>query len=315
MTPPRTPDELHRFGYLGPRGTFTQMALDAWDGADGREQVPFGSVDAALAALRAGDIDAAMVPIENSVEGGVSATLDALATGDPLVVIGEILVPITFVLCARPGMPLSAVRAVGTHSHAWAQVRGWMGTHLPDAAYVPTLSTAASAAALGREGDVMFDAGVCAPVAAANEGLVILAEDIGDNKAAVTRFVLVARPGTLPEPTGADKTTVVLFQQDDHAGGLLELLEQFAVRGVNLTRLESRPTGEAMGSYCFSIDFEGHLLDARVGETLMGLKRVCADVRFLGSYRRADGVRAGERPGTADIDFGDAQTWLDELRR
>jgi prephenate dehydratase len=315
VTPPRTPDELHRFGYLGPRGTFTQMALDAWDGADGREQVPFGSVDAALAALRAGDIDAAMVPIENSVEGGVSATLDALATGDPLVVIGEILVPITFVLCARPGMPLSAVRAVGTHSHAWAQVRGWMGTHLPDAAYVPTLSTAASAAALGREGDVMFDAGVCAPVAAANEGLVILAEDIGDNKAAVTRFVLVARPGTLPEPTGADKTTVVLFQQDDHAGGLLELLEQFAVRGVNLTRLESRPTGEAMGSYCFSIDFEGHLLDARVGETLMGLKRVCADVRFLGSYRRADGVRAGERPGTADIDFGDAQTWLDELRR
>ena len=315
MTPPRTPDELHRFGYLGPRGTFTQMALDAWDGADGREQVPFGSVDAALAALRAGDIDAAMVPIENSVEGGVSATLDALATGDPLVVIGEILVPITFVLCARPGMPLSSVRAVGTHSHAWAQVRGWMGTHLPDAAYVPTLSTAESAAALGREGDVMFDAGVCAPAAATNEGLVILADDIGDNKAAVTRFVLVARPGTLPDPTGADKTTVVLYQTDDHAGGLLELLEQFAVRGVNLTRLESRPTGEAMGRYCFSIDFEGHLLDARVGETLMGLKRVCADVRFLGSYRRADGVRTGERPGTADVDFGEAQAWLDELRR
>ncbi|WP_404393516.1 prephenate dehydratase [Humibacillus xanthopallidus] len=290
------------------------MALDAWDAAAGREQVPFGSVDAALAALRAGDIDAAMVPIENSVEGGVSATLDALATGDPLVVVGEVLVPITFVLCARAGMPLGEVRTVGTHSHAWAQVRGWMAQHLPDAVYVPTLSTAASAAALGGPGDVMFDAGVCAPVAARDEGLEVLAEDIGDNKAAVTRFVLVARPGTLPEPTGADKTTVVLFQKDDHSGGLLELLEQFAVRGVNMTRLESRPTGEAMGSYCFSIDFEGHVQDARVGETLMGLRRVCAEVRFLGSYPRADGISAETRSGTADSDFDRARAWLDELR-
>jgi prephenate dehydratase len=314
VTPPRTPDELHRFGYLGPRGTFTQMALDAWDAAEGREHVPFGSVDAALAALRAGDIDAAMVPIENSVEGGVSATLDALATGDPLVVIGEVLVPITFVLCARPGTALGDVKAVGTHSHAWAQVRSWMGAHLPDAAYVPTLSTAASATALGAPGEVMFDAGVCAPVAASNEGLEVLAEDIGDNKAAVTRFVLVSRPGTLPAPTGADKTTVVLFQKEDHAGGLLELLEQFAVRGVNMTRLESRPTGEAMGSYCFSIDVEGHVLDERVGETLMGLRRVCAEVRFLGSYPRADGGLPGTRPGTTDEDFRAARAWLRDLR-
>jgi len=314
VTPPRTPDQLHRFGYLGPRGTFTQMALDAWDAAAGREQVPFGSVDAALAALRSGDIDAAMVPIENSVEGGVSATLDALATGDPLVVVGEVLVPITFVLCARAGMPLGEVRTVGTHSHAWAQVRGWMADNLPDAVYVPTLSTAASAAALAAPGDVMFDAGVCAPVAARDEGLEVLADDIGDNKAAVTRFVLVSRPGTLPAPTGADKTTVVLFQNDDHAGGLLELLEQFAVRGVNMTRLESRPTGEAMGSYCFSIDFEGHVQDARVGETLMGLRRVCAEVRFLGSYPRADGGRPDARPGTSDTDFDRARAWLDELR-
>ncbi|MDN5767114.1 MAG: prephenate dehydratase [Humibacillus sp.] len=314
MTPPRTPAELHRFGFLGPRGTFTQMALDAWDGAAHGEQIPFGSVDGALAALRGGDIDAAMVPIENSVEGGVSATLDALATGDPLVVIGEVLVPITFVLCARPGTSLSGIRAVGTHSHAWAQVRGWMGANLPDAVYVPTLSTAASATMLAEPGEVMFDAGVCAPAAAATAGLVVLADDIGDNQAAVTRFVLVARPGTLPDPTGADKTTVVLFQRTDHSGGLLELLEQFAVRGVNLTRLESRPTGAAMGSYCFSIDFEGHLQDARVGETLMGLQRVCAEVRFLGSYPRADGIPSEMRVGTADADFDDASAWLGRLR-
>lgn len=311
---PRTPDELTRIAYLGPRGTFCQMALVDWAGDRTIEQVPQPSVPAALGALRAGDVDAAMVPIENSVEGGVSATLDALATGEPLVIIGEVLVPITFVLCAHGGMPLSAVRAVGTHSHAWAQVRGWMAANLPEAAYIPTLSTAGAAEDLADGSDALYDAAVCAPVAASNVGLTVIAADIGDNKAAVTRFALVTRPGTLPTPTGADKTTVVLFQKTDRAGGLLELLEQFAVRGVNMTRLESRPTGEAMGSYCFSIDFEGHVHDARVGETLMGLRRVCADVRFLGSYPRADGVAADAREGTTDLDFAGAQAWLDALR-
>ena len=303
-----------RYGYLGPEGTFTQMALDAWGPARGGSHQPFGSVDAALGALRSGDIEAAMVPIENSVEGGVSATLDALASGDPLVVTGEVLVPITFVLAARPGLALAEVRAVGTHSHAWAQVRTWMSTHLPEAAYVPTLSTAAAAAALRNGDSAAYQAAVCAPVAAANHGLQVLADDIGDSSSAVTRFVLVSRPGVVPEPTGADKTTVVLFQTDDHPGGLLELLEQFAARGINLTRLESRPTGDALGRYCFSIDFEGHVNDERVGETLMGLRRVCADVRFLGSYHRADGAVTAVRHGTRDDDFLAARGWLRGLR-
>ena len=142
----------------------------------------------------------------------------------------------------------------------------------------------------------------------------MLAEGIGDNASAVTRFVLVSRPGVVPEPTGADKTTVVLFQTDDHPGGLLELLEQFAARGVNLSRLESRPTGESLGRYCFSIDFEGHVADERVGEALMGLRRVCAEVRFLGSYPRADGTAVAIRPGTDDGAFLDAREWLGGLR-
>jgi prephenate dehydratase len=310
-----------RHGYFGPAGTFTQMALHAWGPAAGQEHVALPSVEAALNALRAGDIDAAMVPIENSVEGGVSATLDALASGDPLVVVGEVLVPITFVLAAPAGMPLGQVRAVGTHSHAWAQVRGWMGANLPDAVYVPTLSTAAAAAGLaGSEGEaaayqaVAYQAAVCAPIAALNHGLEVLAEDIGDNSAAVTRFVSVARPGTLPERTGADKTTLVLFQRDDHAGGLLELLEQFAVRGINMSRLESRPTKSSMGDYCFSIDIEGHVLDERVGEALLGLKRVCAEVRFLGSYPAAHGTAVRVTPHTSDAAFGDARAWLHSLR-
>jgi prephenate dehydratase len=126
--------------------------------------------------------------------------------------------------------------------------------------------------------------------------------------------VLVSRPTPPPAPTGTDRTSLVAFIRDDHPGALIEILEEFAVRGVNLTRLESRPTGDGMGRYCFSIDCEGHVADARVGEALMGLRRVCADVRFLGSYARADGVAPTLRVGTSDKDFEDAEEWLRDLR-
>lgn len=303
-----------RYGFLGPAGTFTEMALrqSAQLEQDG-EIIPFVSVDAVLLALRAGDLDFAMVPIENSVEGGVSATLDALASGDPLVVVAEQVVPITFVLAVPAGIALADIRTVSTHPHAWAQVRSWMGAHLPDVQYLPGPSTAAAAAGLVAERPA-YQGAVCAPVAAANHALTVLQEDIGDNSGAVTRFVLVARPGQLPAPTGADKTSVVLFQREDHPGGLLELLEQFATRGINLTRIESRPNGGRLGDYCFSIDCEGHVSNERVGETLMGLQRVCAQVRFLGSYPRADGVEAHVVAGTGDREFLDARAWLRGLR-
>jgi len=304
-----------RYGFLGPAGTFTEMALRQSSRlSDEGERVPFISVDAALAALRAGELDAAMVPIENSVEGGVSATLDALASGEPLVVVAEQVVPISFVLAARAGTTLADIRTVATHPHAWAQVRAWMGVHLPDVEYLPVASTAAAAAGLAGERPA-YQGAVCAPVAAANHGLNVLHDDIGDNSGAVTRFVLVARPGQLPAPTGADKTSVVLFQREDHPGGLLELLEQFAARGINLTRIESRPSGGRLGDYCFSIDCEGHVADERVGETLMGLRRVCAQVRFLGSYPRADGLEAQVSQGAGDQEFVDARAWLTGLRK
>ena len=117
----------------------------------------------------------------------------------------------------------------------------------------------------------------------------MLATDVADNVDAVTRFVLVRRPGPVGDPTGADRTTVVVFIADDHAGALLELLTEFAVRGVNLTRIESRPTGARLGHYCFSIDCEGHIADARLGEALSAIHRIVDEVRFCGSYPRADG--------------------------
>ena len=303
-----------RYGYFGPEGTFTQAALLSWQPAEGAEHVPFPTVDAALRAVQSGDVDSAMVPIENSIEGGVPATIDAL-NALQLVIVGEVLVPITFVLVAPPGTTLADIRTIGTHSHAWAQVRGWAAANTPGATYVPALSTAAGPlaleAALAAGEPAPYDAAVCAPVAAG--GLEVLAEDIGDNKSAVTRFVLVARPGWLPTPTGFDKTTLVLYQHSDRAGGLLELLEQFATRGINLTRLESRPTGAAMGSYCFSIDLEGHLRDERVADALLGLRRTAADVRFLGSYPRADLRAATVEPAATDAAFADAREWLRSL--
>ncbi|MEJ5943982.1 prephenate dehydratase [Pseudokineococcus basanitobsidens] len=312
------PARPRRYGYLGPEGTFTDAALGdvlVRRGEDDAERVPAASVDAALAAVRAGDLDAAMVPMENSVEGGVAATLDGLAGGDPLVVVAEALVPVTFVLGARPGTRLEDVAVVSTHTHAHAQCRGWLAEHLPRAQYVPSSSTAAAAAGLAPGAAATgYDAALCAGVAAERYGLEVLARDVGDTAGAVTRFVLVGRPTAPPPPTGADRTTVIAFQPQDHPGMLLELLEQFASRGVNLTRIESRPTGDALGRYCFAIDAEGHVQDARVAEALLGLHRFCAQVRFLGSYPRADGRPVTVRPGTDEAAFGDARAWLDAVR-
>jgi prephenate dehydratase len=309
------------YAYLGPQGTFTEAALRQVIDVTSDENVvhPMATVDAVLAALRVGEVDAAMVPIENSVEGGVAATLDALANGSPLRVVREVLVPITFVLAARPGTRLADVRRVSSHPHAWAQCRGWVAANLPDARYLPALSTAGAAEVLATDapadGQAASDAALCSPLAAERFGLEVLADDVGDHSTAVTRFVLVSRPGPLSEPTGNDKSTVVVFQRDDRPGGLLELLEQFSTRGVNLSRIESRPTGDALGQYCFSIDCEGHVAEARVAEALMGLHRTCSEVRFLGSYPRADGGATIISAATSDQAFDDARAWLAGLDR
>jgi prephenate dehydratase len=280
--------------------------------ADRVDHLPCVSVSDALDAVRAGEAAGAVVPLENSVEGSVAETLDGLAGGEPLHIVREVLLPVTFVLLVRPGTSLDDVRTVTTMPHAEAQVRGWLREHLPTAKFVAASSTADGARAVAA-GE--YDAAVAAPIAGERYRLTALAENIADNAGAVTRFVLVRRPAAPPPPSPADRTTVIAFIRDDHPGALLELLTEFAVRGVNLTRIESRPTGVVLGRYYFSIDAEGHIATARVAETLAALRRVCADVRFLGSYPRADGIAATQRPGTADEDFTDAHAWVESLRR
>lgn len=297
--------------YLGPRGSFSEAALRrAWPDD---EYVAAASVQAALAMTRGGETDSALVPLENSVEGSVTVTLDELAYGQRLVITNEVVLPVRFALLAPQGVSLGDIRRIATHPHGQAQVRGWLSEHLPDATVIPALSTAAAAAALNEE-PRPFDAAIAQSLAAEIYGLNILAEDIGDTEDATTRFVLVQQPRALPDPTGSDKTTLSLFMRQDQPGALLAILNEFAVRGVNLTRIESRPTKKVLGDYYFSIDIEGHVADARVSEALMGLHRVCLDVRFLGSYPRHDGKAPVLREGVTDSDFAEATQWLQRLK-
>ncbi|HHT12823.1 MAG TPA: prephenate dehydratase [Propionibacterium sp.] len=296
-------------GYFGPAGTFTHQALRT---ITDEEAVAFSSVREAIEAVRRGEVSGAVVPIENSVEGGVTATLDELIAGEPLAIRSEIVIPVEFGLYVREGTKLDDVRQVLTHGHAAAQCREWLASMVPQAQVTEAGSTAGAAAEVARP-ESRYDAAVCARVAGETYGLTEIAYAIEDNPGAVTRFVEVCKAGPVADRTGADKTTIVAFMREDHSGALLEILEQFAVRGVNLTRIESRPTKTTLGSYNFSIDIEGHLHDKRVGEALEGLHRICPRVHFLGSYPRADNGRPNIGEGFTDEAYDEAAAWVDSL--
>ena len=298
------------YSYLGPAGTFTEAALTAIL-KPGDKAIPAVNVTAALDAVRSGSADYAIVPIENSVEGVVARTLDELASGEPLLIIGESILAVSFALMVKPGVKISEIKRLATHPHAEAQCREYIAKNIPGAEVIMTASTAAGAEAVAK-GEA--DGALAAAVAAKNFDLQIIAEDVGDRQAAVTRFVTVSRPGKIASPTGSDRSSLVVFIEADHSGALLEILTEFAVRGVNLTFIQSRPNGVELGQYHFIIDVEGHIEDARVGDTLKALYRVCADVRFLGSYARADKVLPTLNKATEDKAFDTAENWLKRIR-
>ncbi len=315
--------------YLGPRGTFCEQAVSALHPGGELMPVPCSSIEATFDAVRTGHAGRAVVPIENSVEGGVNATMDELAADPPLLIRAEVLVPVEFALLARPGTALSDIKTVGGHPVAAPQCRRWLAGHLPGARWLPALSNADAARQVC---DFELDAALAGSFAASHYDLVVLAAGISDKASAVTRFVEVSPAGPAPAPTGADRTSVIAFLADDRPGALMDILGQFALRGVNLSRIESRPTGEGIGRYCFFIDCEGHVRAPGVGEALMGLRRACSEVRFLGSYARAGGAAvpgarhipgAGRDAATAvsltdgalaDPSFADAASWLERIR-
>ncbi len=301
---------MARITYLGPEGTFTEAALLQLIGTglipgDGAvEPLPAETTPAALAAVRAGAADYACVPIENSIEGGVLPTLDSLALDSPLQVYAETTLSVEFSIVTAAGRAEADIATVAAHPVAAAQVRRWLAERLPAARLAPATSNAAAAAQV-RAGTA--DAAVTTARAAAGSGLVSLADGVVDEPNARTRFVLVGPVGTPPPRTGADRTSVVL-RIANAPGALVAALTEFGIRGIDLTRIESRPTRTELGTYLFFLDCMGHLDDRAVGEALAALHRRGAEVRYLGSWPTAPGaVATPERPD-------EAARWLAGLR-
>ena len=294
--------------YFGPEGTFTeQAALTYARPAD--SLVPVKTVPLALAAVRAGDTDLACVPVENSVEGAVSATMDALAVDEPLVAVAEVVLPVRFSILVRPGLAAADVRTVASHPHALAQVQAWLEDNLGQAVQAAANSTAAAAVGVAA-GE--WDAAVTAPVAATHYALDILATGVADLEGAVTRFLVLRRPGELPAPTGSDRTSIVAVAAAERTGVLAEMLTELALRDINLSRIESRPQKGRLGQYRFYLDFDGHVTEQRVGDALAALHRRCLQLRFLGSYPKAEpsAVPVSATPGHTDADYLAAAQWL-----
>jgi prephenate dehydratase len=299
-----------RVGYLGPRGTFAEEALGTQADLASAEAVPFRTVPQVLSAVERGDVEVGLVPIENSIEGTISVTLDTLAFDTDLLVQREVDLPVSLHLAAKPGTTLTDVTTVVSHPNPLGQCRGWLSTKLPDAELVAANSTAdaASQVAEARGNDV---ASIGTLRGAELSGLEVLASEIEDHPENETRFVLVGRG--IPAPTGHDKTSIVCFQREDRPGSLLAILQEFAARAINLTKLESRPTKRGLGQYCFFIDFQGHVNDEVTADCLRNLAANQAEVKFLGSYPVA-GEQGSERRRVATEAWKAASAWLDALR-
>lgn len=300
------------YSYLGPAGTFTEAALHQVPEARGQVWRSVHNVAEALADVAEGRSDAAMIAIENSIDGGVSTAQDALARIPNLRIVGEYLVPVDFVLVGAPGTRIEDVQLVSAHPVAYAQCLDWLSARLPTHQHVPAASNVASAVGI-LDGSSPADAAIAPPGITAHHDVEVLAEGIGDNPDAVTRFVLVTGPTPPPAPTGADKTSVIVELPEDRAGTLLEMLEQFSTRGINLSLIQSRPIGDALGRYRFVIDADGHILDERMADALMGLRRFSPNVVYLGSYPRADRAIVHYPERYSDEIFVEARDWLRDL--
>jgi prephenate dehydratase len=302
-----------RIGFLGPPGTFTEQALLTQDDLVTGELVPMPSISDVLAATEAGEVDLGFVPVENSIEGTVNVTLDTLAFETDLHITREVVIAVQLNLLVVPGSALGDIRRVVSMPHATAQCRRFLSTKLAGVEVIAANSTAEAARVLGERPDPTT-AAIGTALAASMYGLDVAASDIEDHPENQTRFVTVVSSSVaIPAPTGHDKTTLVVFQHDDRPGSLLAILQEFAARAINLTKLESRPTKRGLGQYCFALDCEGHVADELIADCLRDLRSKQADVKFLGSYPAAgdhgDAVRRA-----SDASWRDADAWVRELR-
>jgi prephenate dehydratase len=301
-----------RVGFLGPFGTFTEQALRTQaDLADG-ELVPFRTVPDVLDAVEAGDVDLGFVPIENSIEGTVNFTQDALAFDYELLIEREVVLDIEHCLLAAPGTALADITEVLSIPVATAQCHQYLRSNLPDASITPASSTAEAARTLSAN-PVAGVAAIAPRNAAALYGLEVIAADIADHGANQTRFVLVGKQ-LVPAPTGHDRTALVVYQRADQPGSLIGILQEFAARRINLSNLLSRPTKRGgLGDYCFILYADGHIADELMADVMRSLHSKQGAVRFLGSYPAA-GEHAHSSREHADARWREADDWVESIR-
>lgn len=300
-----------RVGYLGPRGTFTEQALLSQTDLAAGDLHQYPSIPDVLAATEGGEVDAGFVAIENSIEGTVNVTLDTLAFDTSLLIQREVVINVQLNLMAPEGAVLDDVKTVVSFPHAAAQCRAYLADKLPGVKVQAANSTAEAARQVGEAGDRSI-AAIGNALAAEVYGLDVLDTDIEDHPENQTRFVSVAVDG-VPQPTGHDKTSIVIYQRADRPGSLLAILQEFAARNINLSKLESRPTKKALGDYCFMIDLEGHIDDELVADCLRDVKAKTANIKFLGSYPAA-GAHGPERRREAEAAWRKADDWVRDLR-
>jgi prephenate dehydratase len=305
-------------GFLGPSGTFTEEALRNEPGLAAAERRSLPSFVHVLSAVSEGKVDYGFVAIENSIEGTVSIALDQLVFERDLLIVGEAILPVTQNLLAQPGMAVADIKRIVSFPHATGQCRAWLTENLPDVEEVAATSTAEAVRQVGaavQEGTAdRHTAAIGTALAGELYGLEVVAPRIEDHLGNSTRFVLVAPHNTgIPAPTGHDKTSVVCFQSSDHPGSLHGILGQFSARDLNLVKLESRPTKQGLGEYCFIIDFEGHIADAVVADCLRDLHAGLRRLKFLGSYPAA-GEHGAARRHQADQAWRAADKWIHEMR-
>ncbi len=300
-------------GFLGPSGTFTEEALRSEPGLAEAKAVPLPSFVHVLSAVSNGTVDYGFVALENSIEGTVSIALDELVFERDLIIVGEVVLPVTQNLIAPPGTELGDIERIVSFPHATGQCRTWLADNLPDAEQMAATSTAEAVRQVA-ETRPPHTAAIGTALAAELYGLEVLAAGVEDHLGNSTRFVLVAPPDAgIPAPTGHDKTSVVCFQSSDHPGSLHGILGQFSARDLNLVKLESRPTKTGLGDYCFIIDFEGHVADEVVADCLRDLHAGLRELKFLGSYPAA-GEHGPAQRQRADRAWRAADRWIHSLR-
>jgi prephenate dehydratase len=301
-----------RVGYFGPAGTFTEQALLTQADLAALERVAYRTVPDVLDAVERGEVHTGFVPIENSIEGTVNFTQDALVFDHHLLIQREVVLDIEHCMVGKPGTTLPAITTLYSIPVATAQCHEFIRSSMPTV-NVHAANSTAEAAKLVSDSNDLTVAAIAPRSAATLYGLEVLADNIADLGGNQTRFVLVGKD-TIPQPTGHDRTAIVVFQRADEPGSLISILQEFAARRINLSQLLSRPTKRGgLGDYCFIMYADGHISDELVADALRDLHAKQGAVKFLGSYPAA-GEHAHSAREHADARWREADDWITELR-